>query len=62
MRRTLHLALSGAILLAGWLAYHNSLRGPFILDDYPYILESTYICRLWPLAPLLTSTTRPLVA
>lgn len=38
------------LLLAGLLAYHNSLAGPFVFDDKPAILHNPTIRQLWPLS------------
>jgi tetratricopeptide (TPR) repeat protein len=41
--------LAGAlIVLAGFAAYHNSFRVPFIFDDVPAIVENPTIRQLWP--------------
>ena len=37
------------IVLAGALAYHNSLNGPFIFDDKGSITENPTIRSLWPI-------------
>jgi Flp pilus assembly protein TadD len=43
-------------------AFRNSFHVPFILDDYPYILDNGEIRRLWPLTPLLLGSTRPMLS
>jgi Flp pilus assembly protein TadD len=56
------------IVLAGIVAYHNSLTGPFIFDDHHAIVENSHVRRLWPLTEALTSPAqasvdgRPVVA
>lgn len=35
-------------------AYHNSLHGEFVLDDFSSVLENPSIRRLWPIGPLLS--------
>ncbi len=42
------------IVLAGALAYHNSLGGPFIFDDPRSIRDNPTIRSLWPIWPLLS--------
>jgi tetratricopeptide (TPR) repeat protein len=55
------------IAVAGFFAYHNSLRGAFVLDDLGAILENATIRTLWPpwapLSPPIRSALagRPLV-
>ena len=39
-----------AIVLAGTLAYANSLNAPFVLDDEDSIVRNPYITSLWPLS------------
>jgi tetratricopeptide (TPR) repeat protein len=43
------------ILIGVALAYGNSLRGPFVFDDVPSILENPSIRKLWPLSEVLWS-------
>lgn len=55
---------SWAILLvagAVCLAYLNSFRGEFILDDMPHIVDTPFIRHLWSLSDTLAQTSRPLV-
>ena len=52
-RRTTTLLAAPAILVLGAAAYFNSLRGPFIFDDTPAIIENSAIRQLWPLGPIL---------
>jgi tetratricopeptide (TPR) repeat protein len=55
-----------AICLAIVAAYHNSLRGPFVFDDEPAVLDNPTIRRLWPIwrplapPPEMTVSGRPL--
>ena len=49
------LAAGGLIVLAGAASYHNSLRGPFVLDDLASIPENPTIRHLWPIGPVLYS-------
>jgi protein O-mannosyl-transferase len=49
------------ILLAGVLAYANSLHAPFILDDRYHIVENTRIRQLWPPWDILTHSSRPVI-
>lgn len=55
------------LVVAGIVAYHNALRGPFVLDDFTAIPNNESIRRLWPpwnaLSPPAHSpvTGRPLV-
>jgi len=55
------------LLAAGFVAYHNALRGPFVLDDIRAIHQNETIRTLWPpwniLSPPVHSpvTGRPLV-
>jgi len=55
------------IVMAGLWAFHNSLRGPFIFDDIPSIVENRHLHRLWPVdvamtaPPGTTVTGRPVV-
>jgi protein O-mannosyl-transferase len=63
------LPLTGVVLgLATLLAYHNSLRVPFLFDDHPAIERNLTIRHLWPLSDALSpplnaagATGRPLV-
>lgn len=67
-RRAVWLA-GGGLLLAAFVAYHNSLGGPFVFDDVPAIVENPSIRQLWPPGPVLapgldggvTVSGRPLV-
>jgi hypothetical protein len=43
------------ILLAGALAYANSLRGPFVLDDQASIVNNAHLRHLWPPLGALTA-------
>jgi len=61
-------AMGGVILTAVALAYHHSLRVPFLFDDGPAVLRNPTIRQLWPLGPVLQPpldgagvTGRPLV-
>jgi Flp pilus assembly protein TadD len=49
------------MLGAIFLAYHNSLTGPFILDDERCIINNPHIRQLWPLTKPLANTSRPIV-
>ena len=49
------------IIMAGVIAYYNSLRAPFIFDDRYHIVENARIRELWPLGQLLFHTSRPVV-
>jgi tetratricopeptide (TPR) repeat protein len=49
------------ILSAGLLAYASSFQGAFVFDDEPGILENPRLRRLWPIAPILKGSLRPLV-
>lgn len=35
------------LLAAGVWAFHNSFEGPWIFDDYSYIVENPYVQQLW---------------
>src|ERR1700722_4501759 len=43
------------LVAAGILAYHNSLRGPFIFDDEPSIPDNTHLYYLWPPSSVLSA-------
>lgn len=43
--------LIGMVAFGAW---HNSFRGPFILDDVPAIVENATIHRLWPPSTVLS--------
>ncbi|MCX6953514.1 MAG: tetratricopeptide repeat protein [Verrucomicrobia bacterium] len=65
-RRALLLAACG-LVVAAWLAFHNSFAGVFVLDDEDTIVRNVTIRQLWPLAvPLsppdggVTTSGRPL--
>ena len=49
------MAAAVLISLTAVAAYHNSLGGPFILDDKASIAENPSIRHLWPIGPVLTS-------
>jgi hypothetical protein len=55
------------LVAAGVLAYHNALRGPFLMDDLPAILRNPTVRALWPPSAVLSPpadtavTGRPLV-
>ena len=57
-----------ALVVAGVMAYANSLGAPFILDDEDVIVRNPYVASLWPLsdamrAPVQSSVAgRPLVS
>lgn len=57
-RRSVSLAL---LLGATLLAYHNCFTAPFVFDDIHHIVDNAAIRTLWPLWPLLSETSRPLV-
>lgn len=44
-----------AVVVAAVVAYHNSLTGPFIFDDFNAIVENPHICRLWPIADAMSA-------
>lgn len=46
--------LAGILLLAGVLAYSNTLKVPLLLDDTVSIAENPSIRRLWPPGPVLS--------
>ncbi len=46
-------AAAAVVLLAGIVAYHNSLRGPLVMDDTASIEANTSVRHLWPPAKLL---------
>lgn len=46
--------LAGILLLAGVLAYSNTLTVPLLLDDTVSIVENPSIRRLWPLSTVLS--------
>jgi tetratricopeptide (TPR) repeat protein len=47
--------LAAALLIAaGLAAYHNSFRGPFVLDDTQSIVENRSIRQLWVIGPTLS--------
>ncbi|MGO9245281.1 MAG: tetratricopeptide repeat protein [Verrucomicrobiia bacterium] len=43
------------LVIAGLLAYHNSLRGAFIFDDPTSISENPYIRHLWPIRDAMSA-------
>ena len=43
------------IVVAGGVAYHNSLTGAFLFDDFNAIVDNPHIRRLWPLTEALTA-------
>src|SRR5262249_40563425 len=49
------------VISAGLIAYHNSFKGVFILDDRVHIEENARIQQLWPLWDLMAHRPRPLV-
>ncbi|MGA2605090.1 MAG: hypothetical protein ABSG14_12755, partial [Verrucomicrobiia bacterium] len=49
------------IIAAGIGAYHNSFRGPFILDDVSSILENPHIRHLWPIGEALSPSANSMV-
>jgi tetratricopeptide (TPR) repeat protein len=49
------------IIAAGIGAYHNSLQGPFILDDVASILENPQIRHLWPIGDALSPSASSLM-
>ena len=61
---------AGLLVVAGVLAYCNSLTTPFVFDDVPSIQENPAIRRLWPLGDVLwprqpgglTTSGRPLLS
>lgn len=67
-RRTL-LGYAAVLVLAGFAAYHNSFRGPFVFDDIPAIVDNPSIRHLGNLAAVIhfdpgygvTTSGRPLV-
>ena len=50
------------VAAVAFIAYHNSLAGPFIFDDLDSIVGNVRIRHLWPLASVVAGTARPLVA
>lgn len=50
-----------SILIAGFLAYHNSFSGVFVFDDLPQIYANPSIRQLWPIWDVLKASSRPLV-
>jgi tetratricopeptide (TPR) repeat protein len=61
-------AAVAGLLLLGFLAYANSLRGPFVFDDLPSILENASIRHpslwraiLWPPPESVSAAGRPLL-
>src|SRR5688500_15519152 len=56
-----------ALIAAAFVAYHNSLAGPFVFDDVPNVRENLKLRRMWPIwesmwGPLKTGVSgRPLV-
>ena len=42
--------IAGLLLVAGLVAYGNSMSGVFTFDDDNSILQNPHICRLWPLS------------
>jgi tetratricopeptide (TPR) repeat protein len=50
------------LILAGALAYSNSLSGPFIIDDGVTIIDNTHIRQLWPLSRALVTDRESTVA
>ena len=49
------------IILAGLGAYHNSLRGAFVLDDLRGLERIQHIRHFWSLPEVVAGTSRPLV-
>ncbi len=50
------------IILAGFVAYHNSFDGAFVLDDIRHIVDNHHIRRLWPPDYLLNAPPKTDVA
>src|SRR5207247_367548 len=44
---------AGGLVVAGLLAYANSLSVPFVLDDTVSIIENESIRRIWPIGSVL---------
>jgi tetratricopeptide (TPR) repeat protein len=55
-----HRLLPLIVVIAGWLAYANSLGGAFLFDDERYIVHNPRIQSLWPIFDLLDGR-RPVV-
>ena len=53
-------AIPCVLITAGLWAYHNSLSGEFIFDDYSCIPENPAIRSLWP--PWAALSSRPEIA
>jgi protein O-mannosyl-transferase len=49
-----------SLVMISLLAYHNSIRGVFVLDDY-YIIENDRLHNLWSIGKVLGQTNRPLL-
>jgi protein O-mannosyl-transferase len=47
------LICAGVLVLAGAVAFSNSLAGPFLFDDKPAIVDNSHIRQLWPLSNAL---------
>jgi Flp pilus assembly protein TadD len=52
--------LGAAVAAAACAAYATSLRGAFLFDDLPYIVDNPAVRRLWPPTALTWNSLRPL--
>jgi len=49
------------LILAGIVPYLSSFKGDFVLDGRESILDNPDVHQLWPLKPVVSQTTRPVV-
>ena len=54
------LAVASIVIVGIW-AYQTSFQGALLFDDGPLISDNRRIRTLWPITPLLSATTRPVV-
>ncbi|MGO9244978.1 MAG: tetratricopeptide repeat protein [Verrucomicrobiia bacterium] len=50
-----------AVVIAGFLAYHNSFFGPFVFDDVSSIVDNPRIRHLWPIWDALSPSVSSMV-
>jgi tetratricopeptide (TPR) repeat protein len=49
------------VVVAGFVAYHNSLSGAFVFDNQFHIVENPRIRHLWPIWDVVSGVRRPVV-
>lgn len=50
-----HKLIPVLLVVAGLVAYHNSLTGPFIFDDFDAIADNPHVRQLWPLTEAMSA-------